>query len=84
MDEGTSAVDPHTDELIQTVLRESAVRGGTTVLTIAHRLDTIADFDRILVLSAGQVVEFGAPQALLSDPSSVFASMMRDQDRRHA
>ena len=54
------------------------------MLTIAHRLDTIADFDRILVLAAGQVVEFGPPQALLADPASVFASMMREQDKRHA
>lgn len=47
---GTSAVDPHTDKLIQKVLKETAMKYGTTVLTIAHRLDTIIDFDRILVL----------------------------------
>ena len=83
MDEGTSAVDPQTDDLIQKVLRGSANREGTTVLTIAHRLDTIIDFDRILVLGQGEVLEFDAPQSLLSNPDSVFSGMMRDQDRIH-
>jgi ABC-type multidrug transport system fused ATPase/permease subunit len=50
VDEGTSAVDPHTDELVQTVLRDAATKRGATVLAIAHRLQTILDFDRILVL----------------------------------
>jgi ABC-type multidrug transport system fused ATPase/permease subunit len=84
MDEGTSAVDPQTDELIQKVLKESATREGTTVLTIAHRLDTIVDFDRILVLGSGEVLEFDSPQRLLADSGSVFASMMREQEKRHA
>ena len=83
MDEGTSAVDPQTDELIQKVLKESATREGTTVLTIAHRLETIIDFDRILVLGQGEVLEFDSPHALLSNPDSVFSGMMRDQDRAH-
>lgn len=84
MDEGTSAVDPQTDELIQKVLKESATLEGTTVLTIAHRLDTIVDFDRILVLGNGEVLEFDEPQRLLSDVDSVFSSMMREQEKRHA
>ena len=83
MDEGTSAVDPQTDELIQKVLKESATREGTTVLTIAHRLETIIDFDRILVLGQGAVLEFDAPQTLLSNPDSVFSGMMRDQEHTH-
>jgi ABC-type multidrug transport system fused ATPase/permease subunit len=80
MDEGTSAVDPHTDKLIQKVLKESAMKYGTTILTIAHRLDTIIDFDRILVLGMGKVLEFDSPDALLSNKDSVFSSMMKEQD----
>jgi ABC-type multidrug transport system fused ATPase/permease subunit len=80
VDEGTSAVDPFTDELIQKVLREVADRKGTTVLAIAHRLQTIVDFDRILVLGYGHVLEFDEPQTLLSDPQSVFATMIREAD----
>ena len=62
------------------VLRNDAKQNGTTVLTIAHRLQTIIDFDRILVLGAGQVLEFDTPQRLLADPQSVFAGMVRDGD----
>jgi ABC-type multidrug transport system fused ATPase/permease subunit len=57
------------------------MRRGTTVLTIAHRLQTIIDFDRILVLSKGIVVESGAPQDLLSRPDSVFADMVAESKK---
>ena len=78
VDEGTSAVDPHTDELIQQVLREQVARRGTTVLAIAHRLQTILDFDRILVLGQGQVLEYDAPQRLMDNPQSIFAHMLQE------
>ena len=78
VDEGTSAVDPQTDALIQAVLREQAQRRGTTVLAIAHRLQTIIDFDKILVLGSGEVLEFDTPSALLNQPESVFSSMIRE------
>lgn len=78
VDEGTSAVDPHTDELIQKVLRYEASVNGTTVLAIAHRLQTIVDFDRILVLGDGKVLEFDSPQALLADSASTFSRMMKE------
>jgi len=78
VDEGTSAVDPHTDELIQQVLREQVARRGTTVLAIAHRLQTILDFDRILVLGQGQVLEYDAPQRLMENPQSIFAHMLQE------
>lgn len=66
VDEGTSAVDPHTDQLIQQVLRNLASQRGTTVLAIAHRLQTIVDFDKILVLGQGKVLEYDTPQRLLA------------------
>lgn len=78
VDEGTSAMDPHTDELIQKVLRDAAATKGTTVLAIAHRLQTIVDFDRILVLGYGKILEFDSPATLLANPDSVFAGMIKE------
>jgi ABC-type multidrug transport system fused ATPase/permease subunit len=62
-DEATSNVDNATDALIQATIR--AAFADCTVLTIAHRLHTIIDSDRILVLQAGQLAEMDAPTALL-------------------
>jgi ABC-type multidrug transport system fused ATPase/permease subunit len=62
LDEATSAVDMHTDALIQRSIREEFT--DATLLVIAHRLSTIADFDRVLVLSDGRVAEFGTPREL--------------------
>uniref|UniRef100_A0A2C9M9V2 ABC-type glutathione-S-conjugate transporter n=1 Tax=Biomphalaria glabrata TaxID=6526 RepID=A0A2C9M9V2_BIOGL len=73
LDEATAAVDMETDEFIQTCIREEFV--GCTVLTIAHRLKTVLDYDRIMVLDDGQVVEFDSPKNLLSRVDSVFYSM---------
>ncbi|XP_026726078.1 multidrug resistance-associated protein 4-like [Trichoplusia ni] len=76
MDEATANVDPQTDALIQkTIRREFAT---CTVLTIAHRLNTIMDSDRVLVMDKGEAVEFDHPHILLSDPNSVFSSMVRE------
>ncbi|KAK2566746.1 Multidrug resistance-associated protein 1 [Acropora cervicornis] len=75
LDEATAAVDLETDELIQqTIRREFADR---TVLTVAHRLITIMDYDRIMVLRDGSVAEFGSPSELLSQ-RGVFFIMARD------
>uniref|UniRef100_A0A7S0BN76 Probable ATP-dependent transporter ycf16 n=1 Tax=Rhodosorus marinus TaxID=101924 RepID=A0A7S0BN76_9RHOD len=68
MDEATSNVDYETDQAVQsTVRREFA---DSTILTIAHRLWTIADYDRILVMDNGEVAEFGTPEELLRTPNS--------------
>lgn len=64
LDEATSAVDMATDARIQRSIREQF--GGSTLLVIAHRLSTIVDFDRILVMSDGQGVEFDSPKNLLA------------------
>lgn len=63
LDEATANVDLETDNLIQTKLRE--LFGGCTVLIIAHRLATIIDADRILVMQAGKAGEFDHPYRLL-------------------
>lgn len=65
LDEATSAVDRGTDSAIQESLRREFASGGCTVLVIAHRLSTVVDFDRILVLKEGRVAEFGTPKELM-------------------
>lgn len=74
LDEATASVDHDTDVLIQQMVREQFK--DATVLTVAHRLDTIADSDRILVLSDGEVVEFDAPAELLRKPDGVYKGMV--------
>ena len=69
-------MDLETDDLIQATIRKEF--SSCTVLTIAHRLKTILDYDKILVLDAGRVAEFDHPQKLLEQTSSVFYSMCRD------
>ncbi|CAK5268423.1 unnamed protein product [Mycena citricolor] len=70
MDEATASVDYATDELIGKTIREEFA--GSTILTIAHRLRTIIDYDRILLLDKGQVLEFDAPATLLANSDSSF------------
>ncbi|KAJ3173332.1 hypothetical protein HDU87_007706 [Geranomyces variabilis] len=73
LDEATAGMDGETDVLIQRTLREKFK--GVTVLAIAHRLDTIADYDRVLVLEAGKVREFDDPRALILRTDSAFRAM---------
>ncbi|CAK7205636.1 hypothetical protein SEUCBS139899_008415 [Sporothrix eucalyptigena] len=65
LDEATSAVDRGTDSAIQESLRREFASGGCTVLVIAHRLSTVVDFDRLLVLKEGRVAEMGTPRELM-------------------
>ncbi|KAH8355856.1 hypothetical protein KR200_006142, partial [Drosophila serrata] len=76
MDEATANVDPQTDGLIQTTIRNKFK--DCTVLTIAHRLHTIMDSDKVLVMDAGRAVEFGTPYELLTKTDSkVFHGMVK-------
>ncbi|XP_050359934.1 ATP-binding cassette sub-family C member 4-like isoform X2 [Nymphalis io] len=76
MDEATANVDPQTDNFIQQTIRRQFT--SCTVLTIAHRLNTIMDSDRVLVMSSGEIVEFDHPYNLLSNPNSHFTSMVKE------
>ncbi|KAF8703060.1 ABC transporter transmembrane region, partial [Rhizoctonia solani] len=71
LDEATSAVDLETDKAIQEIIRGPLFKGVTT-LTIAHRLHTVIESDRILVLEAGSVAELDTPEVLLKNESSLF------------
>ncbi|KAH9796198.1 ABC transporter C family member 2 [Citrus sinensis] len=75
LDEATAAVDVRTDALIQRTIREEFK--SCSMLIIAHRLNTIIDCDRILVLDAGQVLEHDTPEALLLREDSAFSSMVQ-------
>ena len=63
MDEATSNVDSETDVFIQQCIRREFK--DSTIITIAHRLSTVADYDKIVVLSNGEIVEMGSPYELL-------------------
>ncbi|XP_062546109.1 multidrug resistance-associated protein 1 isoform X12 [Armigeres subalbatus] len=76
LDEATAAVDLETDDLIQRTIRTEFK--DCTVLTIAHRLNTIMDSDKVIVLDRGQISEFAAPSELLQNKSSAFYSMAKD------
>ncbi|KAI9280863.1 P-loop containing nucleoside triphosphate hydrolase protein [Umbelopsis sp. AD052] len=74
MDEATASVDVKTDAFLQKALRIDFK--NCTLLTIAHRLNTIIDYDRVLVLDNGVIKELDSPHNLLSDPNSAFSSMI--------
>nr|KAJ3419300.1 hypothetical protein HK105_007115 [Polyrhizophydium stewartii] len=74
MDEATASVDAEADRRIQESIETQFA--ATTVLSIAHRLNTIAAFDRVLVLDGGRIAEFDAPHVLLGRAGSVFGDMV--------
>ena len=79
LDEATSAVDGETDAIIQRTVR-NAFRGAT-VFTIAHRLNTVLDSDKIMVLDQGKLVEFGTPRELMGRAHGHFRGMVHAHER---
>uniref|UniRef100_A0A670YM28 Multidrug resistance-associated protein 4 n=1 Tax=Pseudonaja textilis TaxID=8673 RepID=A0A670YM28_PSETE len=82
IDEATANVDSRTDELIQKTIREKFAQ--CTVLTIAHRLNTIIDSDRIMVLDLGRLKEYDEPYILLQEKESLFYKMVQQLGKAEA
>lgn len=76
MDEATAAIDQATDALLQKVIRTEFK--NSTVITIAHRLDTVLDSDRIMVLDAGKIVQFDSPETLIAKGSGHFYDLANE------
>jgi ABC-type multidrug transport system fused ATPase/permease subunit len=75
LDEATAAVDVETDTMLQATLR-SPLFANRTIITVAHRLNTIMDSDRVVVLDKGKVVEFDTPSALFKK-QGIFYGLMK-------
>jgi len=76
LDEATAAVDVETDALLQTTLRGNMFE-NRTIITIAHRINTILDSDRIIVLQQGKVAEFDTPEELIKK-RGLFYELVRE------
>lgn len=74
LDEATAAVDPQTEAVVQKTIQEQFK--DCTILTIAHRLQTILSCDRVLVMEAGKMIEFDTPRNLLENENTEFYKMV--------
>ena len=77
LDEATSSIDYQTDSIIQKTIKSEARQRGSTVITIAHRLDTVLESDRILVMDNGKVAEFASPEVLLAKKNSLLSLLVK-------
>jgi ATP-binding cassette subfamily C (CFTR/MRP) protein 1 len=75
LDEATASIDIQTDRLIQYTIKSQFAK--STVLIVAHRLETILDCDRIAVLSNGKILEIGRPEVLLQQENSAFRNLAK-------
>ncbi|KZP10470.1 P-loop containing nucleoside triphosphate hydrolase protein, partial [Athelia psychrophila] len=81
LDEATSAIDYKTDSVIQTSLRNE-LGSDVTLITVAHRLQTIMDADRIMVLDAGHIAEFDSPTELLRNEKGRLRALVDESKDR--
>lgn len=77
IDEATANVDQDTDQLIQRTLGNAFRK--STVFTVAHRIQTIFDSDRVLVMENGGVIEFDSPENLMADMDSQFYKLVHNE-----
>lgn len=80
MDEATSSVDAKTDSQVQETIRREFVDKGVSVITVAHRLDTVLGYDKIAVLGSGKLLEYGSPADLLKNRNGELRRLV-DADR---
>jgi ABC-type multidrug transport system fused ATPase/permease subunit len=76
LDEATASMDLDTEEIIRKIINEDFK--STTMLVVAHRISTVMNSDRILVLNNGEVAEFDTPDNLRSNPDSLFSKLTAD------
>ena len=76
LDEATAAVDVQTDALLQQTLR-GPMFSNRTIITVAHRINTILDSDRVVVLQRGEVAEFDTPENLIKE-KGIFYSLVKE------
>ena len=81
MDEATAAIDVDTDQKIQKAIRSEFSKA--TVITVAHRLNTIMDADLILVMDDGKMAEFDRPKVLLEDENGIFRGLVEAYESAH-
>ncbi|KAG8183008.1 hypothetical protein JTE90_017096 [Oedothorax gibbosus] len=81
MDEATSSLDPETDQILQNVVAECYK--DSTVLSIVHRVQSVLNFDKVIVLDGGRVAEVGNPKDLQEVKSSIFASLVKASHQHH-
>jgi ATP-binding cassette subfamily C (CFTR/MRP) protein 1 len=74
MDEATANIDLKTEEIIQHAIKSSFQ--NTTIITIAHRIKTILDYDKILVLHDGSILEYDSPSNLIENKQSAFYALL--------
>jgi ABC-type multidrug transport system fused ATPase/permease subunit len=82
LDEATSSIDARTDAEVQATIRREFVEKGATVITVAHRLDTVLGYDKIAVLGNGEVLEYASPAELLRVPGGELRQLV-EADRRN-
>ncbi|KAJ0964619.1 hypothetical protein J5N97_025757 [Dioscorea zingiberensis] len=76
LDEATASLDTATDAILQKIIRQEF--SNCTVITVAHRVPTVTDSDRVMVLSYGNIVEFGKPAELLERKESYFSKLVEE------
>ena len=79
LDEATANIDIVTEQKIQKLI--ALEFKGSTMITIAHRLNTIIQSDKVMVLSFGQILEFDQPATLMNDPNSEFSVLLREIEK---
>jgi ATP-binding cassette subfamily C (CFTR/MRP) protein 1 len=78
-DEATANIDVLTEQKIMKLINEDF--SDATVITIAHRMNTIINSDKIAVMSYGKLKEYGTPKELLANPKSQFAAMLKEEKK---